>query len=169
MFRKLRLFNMFSSLFRANFQNATHLIGVALSAFHRIPNPLQCLGQGCARAGDVDPLEAATAVSEDLAAVEPQLRLVDDQVFQFVDRKPRLAEIEPYEICSLQVDHLHARNLLLHILPCFVQIHQSFIINIDYLMIIKDGKCVLYPPFENVDELLVSKKYKKELQDRYCL
>ena len=53
--------------------------------------------------------------------------------------------------------------------PCFVQIHQSFIINIDYLMIIKDGKCVLYPPFENVDELLVSKKYKKELQDRYCL
>lgn len=99
MFRKLRLFNMFSSLFRANFQNATHLIGVALSAFHRIPNPLQCLGQGCARAGDVDPLEAATAVSEDLAAVEPQLRLVDDQVFQFVDRKPRLAEIEPYEIC----------------------------------------------------------------------
>ena len=48
MFRKLRLFNMFSSLFRANFQNATHLIGVALSAFHRIPNPLQCLGQGCA-------------------------------------------------------------------------------------------------------------------------
>ena len=87
MFRKLRLFNMFSSLFRANFQNATHLIGVALSAFHRIPNPLQCLGQGCARAGDVDPLEAATAVSEDLAAVEPQLRLVDDQVFQFVDSR----------------------------------------------------------------------------------
>jgi len=53
--------------------------------------------------------------------------------------------------------------------PCFVQIHQSFIINIDYLMIIKDSKCVLYPPFENVAELLVSKKYKKELQDRYCL
>ncbi|WP_294634546.1 LytTR family DNA-binding domain-containing protein [uncultured Bacteroides sp.] len=52
---------------------------------------------------------------------------------------------------------------------CFVQIHQSFIINIDYLMIIKDSKCVLYPPFENVSELLVSKKYKKELQDRYCL
>lgn len=85
MFRKLRLFNMFSSLFRANFQNATHLIGVALSAFHCIPNPLQCLGQGCARAGDVDPLEAATAVSEDLAAVEPQLRLVDHQVFQFIN------------------------------------------------------------------------------------
>lgn len=53
--------------------------------------------------------------------------------------------------------------------PCFVQIHQSYIINIDYLMIIKDSKCMLYPPFDKVDELLVSKKYKKELQDRFCL
>lgn len=53
--------------------------------------------------------------------------------------------------------------------PCFVQIHQSYIINIDYLMIIKDNKCMLYPPFDKVTELLVSKKYKKELQDRFCL
>lgn len=53
--------------------------------------------------------------------------------------------------------------------PCFVQIHQSYIINIDYLMIIKDCKCMLYPPFDKVTELLVSRKYKKELQDRFCL
>lgn len=43
------------------------------------------------------------------------------------------------------------------------------IINIDYLMIIKDSKCMLYPPFDKVTELLVSRKYKKELQDRFCL
>lgn len=53
--------------------------------------------------------------------------------------------------------------------PCFVQIHQSYIINIDYLMLIKDNKCQLYPPFDRVTELLVSKKYKKELQERFCL
>lgn len=53
--------------------------------------------------------------------------------------------------------------------PSFVQIHQSYIVNIDYLMIIKDGKCMLYPPFDKVTELLVSRKYKKELQDRFCL
>ena len=53
--------------------------------------------------------------------------------------------------------------------PAFVQIHQSYVINIDYLMIIKDNKCMLYPPFDKVTELLVSKKYKKELQDRFCL
>lgn len=53
--------------------------------------------------------------------------------------------------------------------PGFVQIHQSYIINIDYLMIIKDCKCILYPPFDKITELFVSRKYKKELQDRYCL
>lgn len=51
----------------------------------------------------------------------------------------------------------------------FVQIHQSYIINIDYLMIIKESKCILYPPFDKVTELLVSRKYKKELQERFCL
>ena len=53
--------------------------------------------------------------------------------------------------------------------PNFVQIHQSYIINIDYLMIIKESKCVLYPPFDHVTELLVSRKYKRELQERFCL
>ena len=51
----------------------------------------------------------------------------------------------------------------------FVQIHQSYIINIDYLMIIKESKCMLYPPFDKVTELLVSRKYKRELQERFCL
>lgn len=50
----------------------------------------------------------------------------------------------------------------------FIQIHQSYIINIDYLMLIKDSKCVLYPPFDKVSELQVSKKFKKELQERFC-
>lgn len=54
-------------------------------------------------------------------------------------------------------------------LPRCVQIHQSYIINMDYLMLIKDNRCQLYPPFDRVTELVVSKKFKKELQDRFCL
>lgn len=50
---------------------------------------------------------------------------------------------------------------------CFVQIHQSYIININYLIMIKENRCVMYPPFEHITELLVSKKFKKELQDRF--
>lgn len=52
---------------------------------------------------------------------------------------------------------------------CFVQIHQSYIINVNYLMMIKENRCFMFPPFENVTELQVSKKYKKELQERFYL
>lgn len=51
----------------------------------------------------------------------------------------------------------------------FVQIHQSYIININYLMMIKENRCIMFPPFENITELQVSKKFKKELQDRFYL
>lgn len=51
----------------------------------------------------------------------------------------------------------------------FVQIHQSYIINIDYLMIIKDSKCMLYPPFDKVTELLVSESIRKSCKtDSAC-
>lgn len=50
---------------------------------------------------------------------------------------------------------------------CFVQIHQSYIININYLIMIKEHHCVMYPPFDNIAELLVSKKFKKELQELF--
>ena len=52
--------------------------------------------------------------------------------------------------------------------PNFVQVHQSYIINIDYLMIIRESSCQMYPPFDKVEDLHVSKKFKKELQDRFC-
>ena len=60
-------------------------------------------------------------------------------------------------------------DLIIRNLPRCVQIHQSYIINMDYLMLIKHNRCLLYPPFDRVTELLVSKKFKKELQDRFCL
>lgn len=52
---------------------------------------------------------------------------------------------------------------------CFIQVHQAFIININYLMMIKDGRCILYPPFDGAVELVVSRKYKRVLADRFCL
>lgn len=49
----------------------------------------------------------------------------------------------------------------------FVQIHQSYIINMNYLLMVQDNRCVMYPPFNNIEELTVSKKYKKEMTDRF--
>lgn len=51
----------------------------------------------------------------------------------------------------------------------FIQIHQSYIININYLVMIKDKKCVFYPPFDNVRDLQISKLYMKKLQDKFIM
>lgn len=50
----------------------------------------------------------------------------------------------------------------------FVQIHQSYIINMNYLLMVQGGQCIMYPPFNEVDELQVSKKYRKEMMERFC-
>lgn len=49
----------------------------------------------------------------------------------------------------------------------FIQIHQSYIINMRYLIMVQDNRCIMYPPFDKVDELQVSKKFKKEMMDRF--
>lgn len=53
--------------------------------------------------------------------------------------------------------------------PSFIQIHQSYIINIHYLIMIKDKKCVFYPPFDNMRDLQISKLYMKKLQEKFLM
>lgn len=49
----------------------------------------------------------------------------------------------------------------------FIQVHQSYIINMNFLVMVQDNRCVMYPPFNQSEELQVSKKYRKEMMDRF--
>ena len=49
----------------------------------------------------------------------------------------------------------------------FVQINQSQIINLDYLSIINDKNCQLFPPFHKDNSLIISRTFLKALQDKY--
>ena len=49
----------------------------------------------------------------------------------------------------------------------FTQIHQSYIINLHYLIMVQDNRCIMYPPFNSLEELVVSKKYKKKMIERF--
>ena len=49
----------------------------------------------------------------------------------------------------------------------FIQVHQSFIINLNYLVMVQDGYCILYPPFDKEVGITVSKKYKKAMMERF--
>lgn len=48
----------------------------------------------------------------------------------------------------------------------FIQIHKSYIINMQHLAVIHADVCIMFPPFNNV-QLPISGKYKKELQNSF--
>ncbi len=50
----------------------------------------------------------------------------------------------------------------------FIQTHQSYIVNINSVMLIGQGNVVLFPPFNN-DEVLLGRTYKRKLQDLFIL
>lgn len=53
--------------------------------------------------------------------------------------------------------------------PSFLQTHQSYIVNFDYVMLIGKQKINLYPPFDK-DEVLVGRTYLRALQAKFmCL
>lgn len=51
--------------------------------------------------------------------------------------------------------------------PHLVQISQSYIINVRYLVLIKDNNCILLPPFEEAKTLQISKPFMKKLKEKY--
>ncbi len=63
--------------------------------------------------------------------------------------------------------HQTTADTILSYAPEFIQIHKSYIININYLYIISENSCTLLPPFNKVSELKISKMYKKKLLDKF--
>lgn len=68
---------------------------------------------------------------------------------------------------SLQLKRGTSAETILKYNPAFVQISQSIIVNLHYIGMIQDKICKLCPPFDNRFDLLVSRKYQKNLQDRF--
>lgn len=51
--------------------------------------------------------------------------------------------------------------------PHLIQISQSYIVNISYLVFIKWNECVLLPPFDNVETLQISKPFMRMLKEKF--
>lgn len=56
---------------------------------------------------------------------------------------------------------------ILSLNPYLFQISQSHIINIMYLASIDDNNCLLLPPFNDLEPLLVSKSFLKKLKEKF--
>lgn len=97
----------------------------------------------------------------------------------------RLVEI--HDICAFQYNHdlrvwevitagtqtpirlkrCANKDILMCLGDDFVQVSQKYIVNIQYLMEVRDNVCVFYPPFENVDYVKVGRMYRRKLVNRF--
>ena len=48
-----------------------------------------------------------------------------------------------------------------------IQISQSMIINVSYLVLIKGNNCMMLPPFDKAEDLQISKSFMKKLMEKY--
>lgn len=59
------------------------------------------------------------------------------------------------------------KDVLLKIDDCFVQVGQKYIININYLLEVRDNICCFYPPFDKIDYVKVGRFFRRKLINRY--
>lgn len=68
---------------------------------------------------------------------------------------------------SLMLKRSTNSQKILNYHPYLIQISQSFIVNVSYLVLIKDNKCVLLPPFDEMETLQISAPFMKKLKEKY--
>lgn len=59
------------------------------------------------------------------------------------------------------------KDILLGIDDSFVQVSQKYIININYLLEVRDNICRFYPPFDKIDYVKVGRFFRRKLISRY--
>lgn len=58
-------------------------------------------------------------------------------------------------------------DVLVNIDPCFIQVSQRYIININYLLEVNDNICRFYPPFDKIDYVKVGRFFRRKLIERF--
>ena len=94
------------------------------------------------------------------------LRLEEIGFFEYLKDKRQWQVVLFNQTCLNLKRNTKAEDIISYS-QAFVQISQSAIVNVNYLAMI-DGKCCqLYPPFHDKNDLIISRSYLKELQERF--
>lgn len=115
--------------------------------------------------GTLQDMMILTSATNDLSFIRPE----NIGFFQYNSTRKLWEVFLNYSTVPVLLKKGTTAETLIGSSECFVQIHQSHILNIHYLMMIRDKKCVLYPPFDHFTELQVSKLYMKKIQKRFFL
>ena len=96
------------------------------------------------------------------------LRIDQIGFFEYIKER-RLWEVVLSDDTRLMLKRNTKADDIVNFSENFVQISQSFVINMNYLALINGRTCVLYPPFNGCQDLTISRGFMKEIQDRFCL
>ncbi len=103
-----------------------------------------------------------------LTATTAEMRLIrlSDIGYLHHNSRRKAWEVALADNTVIQLKKSTSASDILKYSPKFIQTHQSYIVNLDYVMLIGRQRISLYPPFEN-DEALVGRTYLKNLQSRF--
>lgn len=79
----------------------------------------------------------------------------------------KLWEIVLDDFRHVILKHNTTADVILNYGTEFIQIHKTYIININYLSMIQENTCIMLYPFNAVTELKVSKIYRKKLFEKF--
>lgn len=79
----------------------------------------------------------------------------------------KLWEIVLDDFRHVILKHNTTADVILNYGTEFIQIHKTYIININYLNMIQESTCIMLYPFNAVTELKISKIYKKKLFEKF--
>lgn len=101
-------------------------------------------------------------------AVDFRLVMLDDIcVFQY-NHDLRLWEVLAAGCdAPIRLKRCANKDILTALDESFVQVNQKFIINIKYLMEVKDNMCAFFPPFDGIKHVKIGRMYRRKLIKRF--
>ena len=94
------------------------------------------------------------------------IRLGEIGYFRY-NSKGRQWEAMLYDGHVLKLKRSVNSQMILNYHPFLTQISQSFILNISYLVLIKENNCVLLLPFNTVETLQITPPFLRKLKEKY--
>lgn len=100
-------------------------------------------------------------------AGEHTMLSADSIAFFRYNNDRRLWEVVSTEGDCNMLRHRTTSDVILNYSPHFVQIHKRYIVNITKIQKIVDNECILLPPLNHVDELKISKNFRRDFMNTF--
>ena len=107
-------------------------------------------------------LLSITSVTNSKLIVNP----ADIVYFRYISER-KIWECVFYNLKRIILKRQTTAETILGYGPDFVRTHKQFIVNVRYVGIINGNDCILLPPLDNINEIKISKTYRRDLMDRF--